>query len=82
MCGAEAGRRGERDIEGMCGEPTIGDGFWKMKPRILDGAARRCGDGFCMKRQRILEGEAVTSFVWARAAGMRNDAAAWVFVGS
>jgi hypothetical protein len=35
-----------------------------------------------MKQQRILEGEEVTSFVRARAAGVRNDAAAWVFVGS
>ena len=38
VCGAEAGRRGERDIQReVFAEPTIGDGFWKMKPRILDG---------------------------------------------
>jgi hypothetical protein len=47
----------------MCGEPTIGDGFWKMKARILDG-------------------EEVTSFVWARSGGVRNDAVIWVTVGS
>ena len=35
-----------------------------------------------MKRQRILDGEEVTSFVWARSGGVRNDAVIWVTVGS
>jgi hypothetical protein len=35
-----------------------------------------------VKRRRILDGEEVTSFVWARAGGVRNDAMISVVVGS
>jgi len=70
--GAVAGRSGERDIGELSGESIKGHGFWKMKPRILDGRSRRVGDEFWKKRQRILAGEEVADFVWRCARKVRK----------
>ena len=91
MCGAVAGRRAERDIREVSGEPITGDGFWKLTSRILEGGegawVTNIGRlefgprfGSCGKWRRISEGEEVSDFVWMRVGDVRNDAVIGVIV--
>ena len=79
----------------MSAEPITGDGFWKVRSRILNDAWRYAGhafwrgrrrilDGagreFCKEKRRILEGEEVTNFGWRGARVVRNYAEGRVFV--
>ena len=90
VCGAVAGRSGERDIRGRCaGERITGHEFWKMKSRILEGRGRLAGHEYwtvgAQKQSRILRGmaagferEGVSDFGRDRARKVSNRAASGV----
>ena len=80
VCGADAGRSGERDIGELSGESIKGHGFWKVvtarQVSNIEWVEGRWGVGFCKAKRRFLEGEEVTNIDWVGSQKM-SGCATW-----